>query len=156
MQTSNPTMQDFLGIKFLSSDHKKLIASMQVTERSSQVHGLLNGGASLALCEICAGTMSLKLLEGTEYTALGAQVSANHLRSAPLGAIVRCIVTPLKTGSRLHVMDCKVVNEKDEVLCSATVTNMVVPRAQIAGGKKTADSTAAEYTSAPAGGLCHE
>ena len=144
MQTSNPTMQDFLGIKFLSSDHKKLIASMQVTERSSQVHGLL------------AGTLSLKLLEGTEYTALGAQVSANHLRSAPLGATVRCIVTPLKTGSRLHVMDCKVVNEKDEVLCSATVTNMVVPRAQIAGGKKTADSTAAEHTSAPAGGLCHE
>lgn len=56
-----------------------------------------------------------------------------------MGTTVHCIVRPPKAGSRLHVMDCKVPNENSEVLCSAVVTNMVIPKAQLTGGKKTGD-----------------
>lgn len=128
----SPSMQDFMGIEFLGVENNVLKAKMQVTERTCQVHGLLNGGASLALCEICAGYLSLELLKGSDKTALGVQVSANHVKSAPLGATVYCIVTPAKAGSRLHVMDCRVVNELDELLCKATVTNMVIKKERVA------------------------
>ena len=80
MKLSASSMQDFLGISFTKITEKELIATMTVTERTSQVHGFLNGGASLALCEICAGTLSLHILKNTDKTALGIQVSANHLK----------------------------------------------------------------------------
>lgn len=126
MKLSASSMQDFLGISFTKITEKELIATMPVTESTSQVHGFLNGGASLALCEICAGTLSLHILKNTDKTALGVQVSANHLKTANLGETVTCRVLPVKIGNSLHVFDVLVLNARDEILCKASVTNMVV------------------------------
>ena len=120
------SMQDFLGISFTHITEKELTATMPVNERTCQVHGFLNGGASLALCEICAGTLSLHLLKNTGKTALGVQVSANHLKTAKSGETVTCKVTPVKIGNSLHVFDALVLNKNNEILCRASVTNMVV------------------------------
>ena len=120
------SMQDFMEISFLEISDKELKATMPVTEKTCQVHGFLNGGASLALCEICAGTFSLHLLKDTGKTALGVQVSGNHLKTACLGENVICEVVPIKIGKSLHVFDARVLNKNHEIVCKATVTNMVV------------------------------
>lgn len=41
-------------------------------------------------------------------------------------------------------MDCMVPNENSEVLCSAVVTNMVIPKAQLTGGKKQETESSAQ------------
>ena len=125
-QFVSSSMQDFLEISFLEISDKEVIAKMPVSIKTCQVHGFLNGGASLALCEIAAGTFSLHLLKNTGKTALGVQVSGNHLKTARLGETVICKAEPIKIGKSLHVFDVKVLNENHQILCKATVTNMVV------------------------------
>lgn len=127
-------MWDFLQIKTLCVTEQELIATMPVTEHTCQIYGLLNGGASLALCENCAGAFSVHLLElqGLSRTtvALGISVSGQHLSTAALGETVTCTVTPLRTGKKLHVLEATVRNAKQQIVCRATVTNMLLPRPQ--------------------------
>lgn len=120
------SMLDHLEISFVSITDEVLTAQMPVTEKTCQVHGFLNGGASLALCEICAGAYSRHFLKGTGKAALGVQVSGNHLHTARLGEIVTCRVTPIKLGSRMHVFQAQVLNAEGTLLSHCTVANMVV------------------------------
>ena len=122
------SMQDFLEISFKEISNDKVIATMPVSHRTCQVNGFLNGGASLALCEICAGTGSLHFLKNSKEMALGIQVSANHLKTAYLNELVTCIATPIKLGKTLHIWEAIIKNDKDEYICKATVTNMVVAK----------------------------
>lgn len=125
MDKNAPSMLDFLGIKFEQTGPEFLRAKMPVTAHSAQIHGLLNGGASLALCEICAGAFSTQLIAPSGGTALGVQVSANHLRTAKVGDTVYCEIRPLRVGRTLHVLDAQVLSADRELICRATVTNAI-------------------------------
>ena len=125
VQPQIPSMQDFLGIRVTELSPSGLCATMPVTERSSQIHGLLNGGASLAMCEICSGTLSEYLLKGTGKIALGISVSASHLNTARLGETVTCTVRPVKIGRRLHVTEAEIRNGAAVILCRATLTHLI-------------------------------
>ncbi len=127
------SMQDFLDIKVSSVNADGLEATMPVTERTCQPLGILNGGASLALCEICASLYSQYRLQGSGKIALGAQVSANHLKSVPLGQSVRCVVKPVRIGSGLHVSECTIIDAKGALICKASVTCVVRPAASEQG-----------------------
>ncbi len=127
MQKISPSMQDFLHISVKQVNDHSLRAVMPVNERNCQPYGLLCGGASLALCEICAGMYSEHQLQGTNQVALGIQVTGNHIKSAHIGEQVSCEITPLSCGQTLHVLQARVCNAQGELLCSATITNAIRP-----------------------------
>ena len=55
------SMGEHLGIKFITMEEGKVVATMPVDHRTCQPFGLLNGGASLALAEMVAGHGSVPL-----------------------------------------------------------------------------------------------
>ena len=71
------SMGEHIGIKFISMEEGKVVATMPVDNRTSQPFGILNGGASLALAEIVAGHGSVPLCAPNEMPC-GIQVSANQ------------------------------------------------------------------------------
>ncbi|MBU3826986.1 MAG: PaaI family thioesterase [Candidatus Anaerobiospirillum merdipullorum] len=121
-------MHDFLSISVQEISATHLVATMPVTERTCQPCGLLCGGASLALAEICAGMYSQHLLQGSDEMALGIQVNGHHLHVAHLGEIVSCEITPLSCGKTLHVLQAKISNASGTLVCEATITNLIRPQ----------------------------
>lgn len=118
------SMQDFLGINIEKVDEKEAIASLFVSDKVCQIHGFLNGGASLALAEILAGTLSTFVID-KDKKALGTSISANHLNVAKLNDTVKAHATFLKCGKRLHVIEVSIYKD-DLIISKATITNTIV------------------------------
>ncbi|MCD8210366.1 MAG: hotdog fold thioesterase [Prevotella sp.] len=119
-----PTMAEHLGIEFLPSSGKIFKAQMSVDYRTSQPFGALNGGASLALAEILAGYGSSKLCEEGEIP-LGIQVSANHLKSVPLGEKVIAIGELLHQGKSTHVWNVNITTSQGDLVSTVRIVNHI-------------------------------
>src|SRR5699024_12785937 len=74
-------MGDHLDIKFTSIKKDEIKATMPVDERTIQPFGILHGGASVVLAETLASVGAWLNLKGTEQTAVGIEINANHVRS---------------------------------------------------------------------------
>lgn len=119
------SMIGHLGITFIQSDDENIVkATMPVDSRTSQPFGLLNGGASLALAESIAGHGSYSLCEEGTY-AVGAQVSANHLSSVPVGETVTGIGTLIHRGKSSHVWNVDIVSQNGKLVSSVRIVNFV-------------------------------
>jgi 1,4-dihydroxy-2-naphthoyl-CoA hydrolase len=120
------TFISFLGIEFLDYGDDFIEARMPV-DNKLQPMGLLHGGASLALAETIASGGSYLLVDPKKYDVLGLQVSGNHLSSVSEGTLfARADI--IHRGSKTHVWDVKIKNEKDKLISVARVTVMIVKK----------------------------
>lgn len=121
-------MVEYLGIEFTQCDPGYVVARMKVdhrTCRTCQPVNILNGGASLALAENMAGLGSL-LLCPPHFHPCGIQVSANHLRMVTYGHTVTAIGRLEHFGSTLHLWQISILDEKQRLVSSINVTNMII------------------------------
>ena len=94
---SRGTMVEHLGIVFTDVGADYIEASMPVNERTVQPYGILHGGASVALSESLGSTAAyLCIADPSEYTSVGVEINANHLRSVRageevIGALHQCV-----------------------------------------------------------------
>ena len=121
------SMTENLGIQVLSCEKGKVTATMPVDHRTCQPFGALNGGASLAMAEIISG-MGSALYCSEDEIPCGVQVSANHVRMAPVGTTVTGVATCLHRGKRTHVWNVDVLNADGELISTARVINQIVKR----------------------------
>lgn len=121
------TMVSHLGIEFLTVEEGKVTAKMQVDERTCQIYGILNGGAAIALAESVAGVGSIPLIS-TEQMPCGAQVSANHISSAPIGTHVLATGTILHRGRTTHVWNIDITTPEGTLVSTVRVINIIVKR----------------------------
>jgi len=101
---------------------------MPVNENTVQPFRILHGGASVVLAETLASVGAWFSLDGTDKTAVGVEINANHIRSVKEGGLVRGIATPVKTGSRIHVWETKIEDEKGKLICVSRCTLAIVER----------------------------
>lgn len=119
------TLMEALGIRYTLATPGRVEGEMPVDGRTSQPFGVLHGGASLALAETLAG------LGGSLHCAagevpLGMQVSAQHVGTAPLGAVVRGVATPIHLGRTTQVWNVDILLLPEERLLSTVrVTNAI-------------------------------
>lgn len=119
------SMIGHLGIVFYESEKEDEVkATMPVNSHTCQPFGYLNGGASLALAECVAGHGSNLLCEPGTY-AVGAQVSANHISSVPVGQTVTAIGKIIHKGKSSHVWNVDIVSEYGKLVSSARIINFV-------------------------------
>ena len=59
--------------------------------------------------------------------AVGLEINANHLRSVASGAVTG-VCRPIHIGSRTHVWDIRVSNEKGKLVCISRLTVAVVAK----------------------------
>ncbi len=115
-----------LGIEFEHISRDKMIATMPVNENTVQPFRILHGGASVVLAETLASVGAWFSLDGKDKTAVGVEINANHIRSVKEGGLVRGTATPVKKGSKVHVWETKIEDEKGKLVCVSRCTLAIV------------------------------
>jgi 1,4-dihydroxy-2-naphthoyl-CoA hydrolase len=116
-----------MGIEFIEVGEDCLIARMPVDTRTKQPAGLLHGGATLLLAETLASCASWQTIDRATTTAVGLQVSANHLRSAREGWVTGR-VSPIHLGRSTQVWEVSVTDDAARPVCVTRVTLSLIQR----------------------------
>lgn len=104
----------------------RFISQMKLNDFHAQPQGFLNGGATLAFCEITAGMASNQLIATHEF-AVGQTITANHLHPKKAQGFVIAKGQLLRKGRHTHVWEIKVTDEKEQLIAQVTVVNAIVP-----------------------------
>ena len=120
-------LADNLGMNFLSTpDADSCMATMEVNESNCQPYGYLSGGASLALAETLAGVGSAALCP--KETAVGINVSGNHIKAVKVGETVTAKATIVQNGHALHVWNVEITDAMGEWVSKVVVTNYIIKK----------------------------
>ena len=118
-----------IGMEITEWQEDMLRATMVVDGSNSQLYGIMNGGAALALAETLAGVGSHLLCEEGEI-AVGIEVNGNHLNMARVGETITATATLLHRGHRQHVWNVDIRNEEDKLVSTERVVNMIIKKSR--------------------------
>lgn len=121
------TMVEHLGIEIIKVEEGYVEATMPVDERTCQVYGILNGGASIALQETVAGVGSVFFC-GEDEMPCGSQVSTNHLATTPVGTTVTAYGKILHRGRTTHVWNIDVKTAEGKLVSTSRIVNIIVKK----------------------------
>ena len=123
------TLMETLRIKYVDVDvaKGKLVATMQVDSRVYQPMKILHGGATVALAESVGSAASQLLIDPSKEMAVGAEISANHLKSALTGLLI-ATAECLHQGKSSHLFKIKVENEQGELISMVKLLNFIKQR----------------------------
>lgn len=121
------TMATYLGIEWAGIGENYLKARMPVDHRTRQPYGLLHGGASCVLAETIGSVASALVVDMSQYSCVGMEINANHLRSAREGWVIGT-ARPLHLGRNSHVWDIKIHDEQDQLICVSRLTVAIIQR----------------------------
>jgi 1,4-dihydroxy-2-naphthoyl-CoA hydrolase len=126
--TGSGTIIEPLGIVFTEIGADFIRGTMPVNERTRQPHGLLHGGASVALAETLGSTGASMCIDLSRYLCVGQDINANHVRSARNG-LVTGTARPVHIGGRSQVWNIDITNESGALVCVSRLTMAVLRRA---------------------------
>lgn len=115
-----------LNIEFEEQTPERVVATMPV-EGNRQGHGILHGGASIALAE-SAGSWAA-VLHAAQFgkIAVGTEVNATHHSSASEGT-VRAVATAIKLGRTMTSHEVVMTHvETGRRLCTVRISNYLKP-----------------------------
>ena len=118
-----------IGMEITEWQEDMLRATMVVDGSNSQLYGIMNGGAALALAETLAGVGSHLLCEEGEI-AVGIEVNGNHLNMARVGETITATATLLHRGHRQHVWNVDIRNEENKLVSTERVVNMIIKKSR--------------------------
>lgn len=121
------TLVNSLGMMFTYADEQKILAEMDVDERTCQSYGILSGGANMAFAETLAGVGSVYHIDEDEQPC-GIQVSANHMRMVPVGERVYAEATIVHKGRTTHVWNVDIKTSEGKMVTTARVVNLIIKR----------------------------
>lgn len=125
-QSNQNTMMETIGIKYTEFTGDSLTATMPVNSNVHQPYGLLHGGASAALAETVGSSLSaMQYEDGTG--AVGTNLNIYHLKSKRDG-IVTAKASFIRKGRSLHVVNIDVMDEENQLIAKATLTNKVIEK----------------------------
>jgi 1,4-dihydroxy-2-naphthoyl-CoA hydrolase len=122
------TMSEHLGMEWVEIGEDFIKIRMPVDERTKQAYGLLHGGASCALAETVGSVASILVIDPKQYSCVGLEINANHIRSARDGYVTG-IAKPLHLGASTHVWDIKIYDGLNKLICISRLTIAVLRKA---------------------------
>ena len=123
--TAHIGMAKHLGIEFTELGPDFLRGRMPVEDRTHQPHGLLHGGASVALAETLGSYAAMLTTDPSKYRCLGQEINANHIRGVASGFVIGT-ARPIHIGRRSHVWEIRIVDERDKLVCISRLTMAVI------------------------------
>lgn len=126
-QMCDGTLMRTLAIEFIDVGVDFLTAKMPVNSTVHQPMGFLHGGASVALAESVGSAASTLLINRQKYDVLGIEIASNHLKSIKEG-IVYATARIIHKGSKLHLWEIKITNEKGQLISICKLSNMIVSK----------------------------
>jgi 1,4-dihydroxy-2-naphthoyl-CoA hydrolase len=120
------SLSGYLGIRITEIGPDFLRATMPVNEHTHQPFGVLHGGASVALAET-VGSLAAMLCVEPQFTVLGQEINANHLRAVSAGTVT-ATARPYHIGARSHVWQIEIRDESERLVCVSRLTMAVIER----------------------------
>ena len=108
-------LMETLEIEFVDLGEDFLSARMPVTSKVHQIHGLLHGGATVALAETVGSAAVSVLSQDPSISTVGIEISANHLKSTSSG-YVTATAKPLHMGKTIQLIEIRVVDDQDNLI----------------------------------------
>tara|TARA_S200000501_G_scaffold343458_1_gene354427 strand:- start:775 stop:1191 length:417 start_codon:yes stop_codon:yes gene_type:complete len=112
---SKGNLMETLEIEFVDVGADFLSARMPVTPRVHQLHGVLHGGATIALAETVGSAAVVVLNQDPQLSSVGFEISAYHVRSISSG-YVTATAKPLHMGKNIQFWEIRVVDEEDNLI----------------------------------------
>ena len=123
-----PPIAQLIGFRIVSIENGQAVAEFQAEERHANPMGTLHGGV---LCDVADAAMGMAfsstLQDGESFTTL--ELKINFLKpiwKEKLRAFGRVV----KSGKTIVLVECDVVDEKDQLVAHATSTCMVLRGAE--------------------------
>lgn len=124
------TMVEHLGIEITEIGDRFLRGTMPVDNRTIQPHGILHGGASIALAETLGSIAANLVIDPGKYYCVGLDINGNHIRSVKTGSRVTGTASPLHLGRTTQVWSIEITNEEGSLVCASRLTMAVLKRDQ--------------------------
>jgi len=121
------TMAEHLEIKFTEIGPDFLRATMPVSPKTHQPHGLLHGGASAVLAETIGSVASWLAIDADKYMSVGIEINCNHIRGKRNGTVT-AVARPLHIGATTHVWDIRITDEHEKLICVSRLTVAVLKK----------------------------
>lgn len=118
------TMSEALGMEVHEIGPDWLTIKMPVDHRTIQPHGILNGGASLALAETAA-SFAGNILVAPDHRCAGLEINGNHLKSVRSGWVYGT-ARPIHLGKSTHVWSVEIKDEEGALVCISRMTLAVL------------------------------
>jgi 1,4-dihydroxy-2-naphthoyl-CoA hydrolase len=124
-QRGKGTMVEHVGIIITGIGEDYLEGSMPVDERTIQPHGILHGGASVALAETLGSLAANLVVDQHKKYCVGLDINANHVRSSRKG-IVKGKAFPIHIGNSTQVWSIEIKDEEERLVCISRITMAVL------------------------------
>jgi thioesterase superfamily protein len=98
--------------------------TMPVTEKVTQVDGVLHGGATLALAETAGSIGAYLLYRNDDEQIRGIELSANHLRAGRVGDTLYAKAVCVNAGRTLQLWEIKVTNQEEKLISYCKFTTI--------------------------------
>lgn len=120
-------LMETLEIEFVDVGADFLSARMPVTPKVLQIHGVLHGGATVALAETVGSAAVPVLSQDPTVSIVGIEISANHLKSVSSG-YVTATAKPLRMGKNIQLMEIRVTDEDDNLISHCKLSTFSRPK----------------------------
>lgn len=126
-----PPIARLIGFKLVSIEPGQAVIEFEATERHANPMGTLHGGVLCDIADAAMGIAYASLLEaGESFTTL--ELKINFLK--PIWrARLRAIGRVIKNGRTIGLVECDVLDEKDQLVAHATSTCMTLRGEQAQG-----------------------
>lgn len=121
------TLMETLQIEFVDFGEHSLTAKMPVNTTVHQPYGILHGGATAAIAETVGSCASVFFNEDKSKVVKGIELSINHVKSKRDGEVY-ATATPIHLGKTTHLWEIKIVDEAQNLISIAKLTNIVLDK----------------------------
>ena len=122
---AQPAFAEFLGLKVTSVSPERVTAELKAREDLNNRHGIMHGGAIMALADNLGGTCATaNLPPGHATTTI--ESKTNFFAPVPLGDVAFAECTPLHVGKSTIVLQTKVTRGDGRLCALVTQTQMVL------------------------------
>jgi len=117
-------LNEKLGIELVEISPERVVGTMPV-DGNTQIHGILHGGASVALAETL-GSVGASLHAQPDKIAVGVDINATHHR-AMSGGVVTGTATAIHLGRSSAAYEIVITDEQGRRVCTSRLTCALVP-----------------------------
>ena len=120
-----PAFAGFLGIKITHVSRERVTAELPVRDELNNRHGIMHGGAIMALADNLGGTAATANLKPGQTTAT-IESKTNFFSAIPVGDVAYAECTPLHRGRTTMVWQTRVTRGDGKLCALVTQTQIVI------------------------------
>ena len=122
---NQPPFAQFLGLKITHLSPERVTAELAMREDFNNRHGIMHGGAIMALADNLGGTAATANLKAGQGTTT-IESKTNFFAAIPLGDVAKAECTPLHRGRTTMVWQTRVTRGDGRLCALVTQTQLVL------------------------------